>query len=206
MVKIIDFLKGKVVIDEIEREFVEKEMIQYIAVEYEEDLPEVFWLSSDAMEELQALEIKDEKLKKFLDILVDYVINNSEFIDADGDMEEGINEKGCYLAFQFIKKDPEFKISGFIRQDMEPVTGIRVKVYDDDVFTEDFLGLAFSDVNGYYEVGFNLEDFVNLDSDAIPELYLDIAELDRVTGDFNSIQQIEIPKTKENVISYDVEL
>ncbi len=207
MVKIVDFLKGTVVVDELERDFVEKELLQHIAVDYEDDIPETFWLSSDAMEEIQSEEIKDEKLKSVIKKLSEYVVNNSEFIDADDDNNEDVNEKGCYLAFQFIKKDPEFKLSGYISKDDAPVIGLMVKLYDKDS-REDFLGFAFTDKEGYYEVTFNFEDFVNyLDSDAIPELFLNVLELDRKTGDFNSLKEFELPAPDENrEISFDANI
>ena len=207
MVKIVDFLKGTVVVDELERDFVEKELLQHIAVDYEDDIPETFWLSSDAMEEIQSEEIKDEKLKSVIKKLSEYVVNNSEFIDADDDNNEDVNEKGCYLAFQFIKKDPEFKLSGYISKDDAPVIGLMVKLYDKDS-REDLLGFAFTDKEGYYEVTFNFEDFVNyLDSDAIPELFLNVLELDRKTGDFNSLKEFELPAPDENrEISFDANI
>ena len=207
MVKIVDFLKGAVVVDELERDFVEKELLQHIAVEYEDDIPETFWLSSDAMEEIQSEEIKDEKLKHVITKLSEYVVSNSEFIDADDDNSEDVNEKGCYLAFQFIKKDPEFKLTGYISKDDTPVMGLMVKLYDKDSM-EDFLGLAFTDKEGYYEIAFNYEDFVNyLDSNAIPELFMVISEIDRKTGDFNSLKEFELPEPDENrAISFDANI
>ncbi|MEQ8222805.1 MAG: hypothetical protein ABRQ37_10920 [Candidatus Eremiobacterota bacterium] len=207
MVKIVDFLKGTVVVDELERDFVEKELLQHIAVDYEDDIPETFWLSSDAMEEIQSEEIKDEKLKSVITKLSEYVVNNSEFIDADDDNNEDVNEKGCYLAFQFIKRDPEFKLSGYISKDDAPVIGLMVKLYDKDS-REDFLGFAFTDKEGYYEIAFNFEDFVNyLDSKAIPELFLDVLELDRKTGDFNSLKDFELPAPdRQREISFDANI
>lgn len=207
MVKIIDFLKGTVVVDEMERDFVEKELLQRIAVDYEDDIPETFWLSSDAMEEIQSEEIKDEKLKNVIKKLSEYVISNSEFIDADDDDREGVNEKGCYLAFQFIKRDPEFKVNGYISKKDTPVIGLMVKLYDKDS-REDFLGFTFTDREGYYEIAFNFEDFVNyLDSNAIPELFLDILELDRKTGDFNSLKEFELPSADlKREISFDANI
>jgi hypothetical protein len=207
MVKIIDFLKGTVVVDEIERDFLDKELLKHIAVNYEDDIPETFWLSNDAMEEIQSVEIQDEKLKNIIKKLSEYVINNSEFIDADDDDQEGVNEKGCFLAFQFIKKDPEFRLNGYLSKDDKPVMGLMVKLYDKD-FKEDFLGFAFTDREGHYEITFNFEDFVNyLDSDAIPELFLEVSEIDRKTGNFNSLKEFEIPATdKKREISFDANI
>ncbi len=52
MLRIIDLLKGKTVISDIEQDFVESQLLKYIEVEYEEELPEVFWLSQEALESL----------------------------------------------------------------------------------------------------------------------------------------------------------
>jgi len=254
MLRIIDLLKGKTVISDIEQDFVERQLLKHIEVEYEEELPEVFWLSQEAVEALltdskeEDFGYKEEdeneededddyyseeddddydddddedmyeeryndepisdELKNVLWSLLDYLKNNSEFIDADGNNKEDVNEKGCYLAFEHVEDNSEYKVYGTVKKNDDLLPGFRLELYDDELISDDFLGFAFTDDSGSYQIEFNRSDFSKdpLDFKGIPDLYLDIAEFDKVSAEFKTIKRFYIPPTDEKEVLFDIEL
>jgi hypothetical protein len=252
MLRIIDLLKGKTVISDIDEDFVESQLLKYIEVEYEEELPEVFWLSQEALEALLS-DSKDEdfpfkeeeeeeeedddyysdeedddydddeedmyeeryndepvsdELKSILWNLLDYLKNNSEFIDADGNNKEDVNERGCYLAFEHVEENSEYKVYGTVKKNDNLVPGFRLELYDDELISDDFLGFGFTDDTGTYQVEFGRSDFSKdpLDFKGIPDLYLDIAEFDKISAEFKTIKRFYIPPTDDKEVSFDIEL
>ena len=134
---------------------------------------------------------------------------HSRFFDEDEDNVRDINEKGCYLGFERIDDNAEYSISGTIRRGGESVPALRVKVYDEDVAADDFCGQAFTDEDGRYRVSFSKEDFTSsgpMDFEGLPELYLEIAELDTGTGEFREIKRVDLPQTDETNIVSDLDL
>ncbi len=196
MFKIVDILNGQTVIDQIDRVYIETTMSQLIALENIMGFPQHFWLSED-------FNSNDMILKP----LVAHVQQYGVFIDADDDDIEDVNERGRYFGFERVDENATYHVSGTIKSDIE--YSLKVSVYDSDVVVDDFCGLAFTDNKGYYKIPFNREDFSSfgpIDFEGLPELYLEIAELDPISGIFKTIKRLELPKTDETNIVRNIDL
>lgn len=238
MLKIIDLLTGETVIPELDKEFIETEFLQHIAAEYAEDLPEFFWLSPEALEgllseqgpefeedeELTSVEPDDtvdapeeiyfvdktlgKEMKKVLKSLMEYLSRNSEFIDSNDNDLLDPNERGCYLAFEYVEENPEYKVHGRINKGGTNIPGLRVQLYDNEFINDDFIGFGFTDPEGYYEIEFNREHFSKdpLDFKGIPNLYVIISEFNKEEAEFRELQKISVIQSNENITEFNIAL
>ena len=203
MFKIIDLLNGKTIINQLDLDYIENTLQKIFEIEYLEQLPQLCWLSDEAVDGFNR---EDPVLKT----LGEYVQEHSVFLDSNADDLVDVNEKGCYLGFERVDEHAAYHVSGTIIRDDEHLPGLRVKLCDVDVLIEDFCGFAFTNHNGFYKISFNLEDFANfeigVDFEGLPELRLEIAQLDLESGDFQTIKHINLPKTKETNFVCNVDL
>ncbi len=200
MFKIVDILNGQTVIGQIDRADITtlSQVVEIRDIEF----PQYFWLSD---------EVEFNPNDVVLKTLVEYAQQHGEFIDADDDAIEEVNEKGCYLGFERVDERATYHVSGTIKRgdDDVPVPGLQLKLYDRDVISHDLCGLAFTNDKGYYKIPFNKENFSSpgpIDFEGLPELYLEIAKLDKKSGTLTMIKRLELPQTDETNIVRNVDL
>jgi len=239
MLKIIDLTLGETIISDLEEEFVETQLLKYITAEYEEDLPEYFWLSTEALEgilsqdnnneeedteteedideEDEELDIRpvyltkkdiSDELRRVMERLLDYIQNNSEFIDSDDDDMLDPNEKGCYMALEYIEELPEYKVYGKVKRGDASPPGLRLQLYDDELINDDFVGFGFTDFEGNYSIEFKRENFTEdpLDFKGTPNLYINVSEFDKIKSEFKFLKKVKIPETDDKKILFDINL
>ena len=202
MFKIIDLLNGQTVIDQLDSNYIENIFSKSIAIEHYEGYPQNFWLSDDAASGLN----QDEKVFKKL---TQYVNQYSKFFDANNNAIVDLNERGCYFGFERIDEEADFHISGTITRENVPVPALRVTIYDEDLAVDDFCGFAFTNDRGLFKISFNKEDFKSdnlIDFEGLPELYFEISELDLKTGYFQQIKRVNLPKTDNTEIIFNLDL
>ena len=141
--------------------------------------------------------------------LATYVIDNGKFIDEDADNKPDANETGCYFGFVLTKESARYHVRGMVRKGDVVLPSFLVKVSDQDVISDDFCGFGFTDNHGHVDVAFDREDFstpiMRVDFEGAPELYVDVSELDIVTGIFRSVKRHKI-RTQESQFEFDIDL
>ncbi len=97
-------------------------------------------------------------------------------------LSDAVGDGGSLLVgYASVKPDTKWKITGFVTdREANPLVGIRILAYDKDTAKkDDFLGCAFTDEEGCFEIGYNEEDFkkkgiVDLEGD--PDIYLELLD------------------------------
>lgn len=233
MYTITDILTGTTVIENIDDRYIKETLSKFIAIDEEEHFPQHFWLSKDACfvpnekgvtpSELKSMpdmpdfnpetyEFNPDDLEKksgdiVLQTLLVYLHKNGVFIDSDGDGIIDPNEKGCYFGFEKVKGETEYQVTGNISGGDN--IGLRVKGYDKNMLGDDFLGLAYTDAKGRYRIGFNREDFSSGKPavlDGNPDLLLEVARLNRVTGEYEVVKKVDLPESDDASIKGDIRL
>jgi len=203
MFKIIDLLNGQTVIHQVELDYIEQTLQEAFEIEYLEQLPQICWLSNEAVE---GFDLDEPVLKT----LAEYVQQHSVFLDSNADDVVDVNEKGCYFGFERVEENADYHVAGTVKRNGKSLPGLRVKLSDVDVLLDDFCGFAFTNEHGFYKISFNVEDFCNLemsvDFEGLPDLYLEIAQLDFESGDFQTIKHVSQPQTKATDIVCNVDL
>ena len=202
MFKVIDLLTGETVLDRVAEDYIGGPLSKEVAIRYRNGFPLHFWLSADAAEDYS----RDETL---MGDVSRYVLQNSRFIDADGDAEAELNESGCYLAFERAVEEPEYCLSGRVIGAGEQQAPLRIAAYDRDTASDDFCGLAYTSPAGRYRIPFSKDDFslkAPFDFEGAPELYLEIARLDLVTGAFAEEKRMDVPESSERHVMFHLHL
>ena len=197
MLKVVDIQTGTTVVAGIAGDRVENAWIDQVGVAGSERIPGHFWLPVEAEFGLEY---------PHLQTIVAYVRANAEFIDADADGTAETAETGCYLAFERADDGADYEITGTVTRAGAPVAGVRIIARDQDMLADDFCGLAYTDGAGRYRVLFDRSDFSRLPGEDGPDLYLEVAELNRVSGEFGDAGRVDIGETRETAISRDVQL
>ena len=238
MLKIIDLLSGETIVHDLDEEFVETQLLKYIAAEYEEDLPEFFWLSPEAIEGILSDEPEEpeegeedysyedddeemqmgmlflsnrvisDELRTVLENLLDYISNNSDFIDADDNAIADPNEKGCYMAFEHFAIRGEYRVCGTVKKGSSYPAGLRLQLYDDEIMGDNFVGFGFTDSEGNYEIEFKKEHFTKNPGNikGTPPLYIIVSKFDKVKSEFNQIKRFDIPPAEKKEINFEIQL
>lgn len=89
------------------------------------------------------------------------------------------------LGYHSVNKDSRWTITGQIRDcDDSPLAGLCVLAYDKDAAKkDDFLGCAFTDTEGAFEITYDESDFKRenalIDFEGNPDIYLEISSYDK---------------------------
>lgn len=84
-----------------------------------------------------------------------------------------------YAAF---KPEARWRVTGEVTdRDGTPLPGLRVLAYDKDVLKDDdFLGVAFTDETGFFEIGYEESDFKSpklVDFEGNPDIYIELTDV-----------------------------
>ncbi len=99
--------------------------------------------------------------------------------------------------------DMTFVVRGRISSEKgEPVAGLVVDVYDDDLFIDDYLGSAITDNKGFFEVQFEPGTFRGfLDQESTPDIYLNIR-----TQEGQVLLTTEVRRNANPIEEFDIKL
>lgn len=99
-------------------------------------------------------------------------------------LTNALGEKdSIHLGYQTIRDETKWTITGQARNRADsPIPGLRVLAYDKDTAkADDFLGCAFADNEGRFEIGYDEADFKSeksfIDFEGNPDIYLEIMEI-----------------------------
>ncbi|RKY02392.1 hypothetical protein DRP77_08020 [Candidatus Poribacteria bacterium] len=89
-------------------------------------------------------------------------------------LEQLVSERGeVNLAYEVVEEGKPFLIAGrVVNEEGEPLVGVRVSAFDRDVLVDDFLGYAFTDEEGRFEIRYAESDFKSTPLEKKPDLRL----------------------------------
>ena len=71
-------------------------------------------------------------------------------------------------------------IGTLLNSNKQPLTGLKVSIWDKDKKISDHLGMAFSDANGQFNISFKKRDFFDGKEDTLPDVFFLVYQGDRV--------------------------
>lgn len=133
------------------------------ALKFSDEAYHVLELSAGGLEKMAEATCKPEVSKRLSDALGD--------------------KDAVKLGFHTLDADTKWKITGRVRNRTgTALGGLRVLAYDKDtVKADDFLGCAFTDGEGRFEIGYEDSDFKSetalIDFEGNPDVYLEVADI-----------------------------
>lgn len=102
------------------------------------------------------------------------VENLDGILDLISTLQRLVDEKWeANLAYEIFEERKPFLIRGRVLDEGgRPMPGVRVSAFDRDVLADDFLGYAFTDEEGRFEIRYSESDFKSLPLERKPDLKL----------------------------------
>jgi len=170
----------------------------FLEVQYAAGLPSHVWLSLRVAANILAATRADDPVHVFLHTLAEWL-----------KQQEGTQDKqaGRFFGFTKTHASSDYQVRGTISRAGTPLTGVRVMLFDKDIFSDDTLGLDFTGADGGYQVRFNEKDFkTSFSLEGEPDIYMVIEALDTDAGEFKQVERLKLKKTSQHSITHDVVL